>query len=264
MDIIGKTHQVDWFLGGDVPDNNYDWIMPWGVCSLPFNQTIEKYSGKKALLCAGHPSDLVNIEKFDHIFVESPAVYREMLPFTKSISIAFGVDTELFKPNPDEPKIFDVLYIATWSEGWKRQSLFAESVKGLRACAAGSLQPDGIEGLKKCTENGVYTMVGLVPTRVVALLYQMSKVCVITSWHGSERSMLESLASNVPLIITKDNELGASLVEYHAEIVNPNPIKIRTSIDLQLKRQYMDERNWVLQKYSAQQYVHKILEVLEK
>ena len=187
-----------------------------------------------------------------------------MLPFCKSISIAFGVDTDFFKPDPQEQKIFDVSYIATWSEGWKRQALFGEATKGLRACAVGSLQPDGLGGLQKCNENGVYTLVGLLPAQLVSKLYQMSRVCAITSWHGSERSMLESLSCNVPLVLTKDNELGVSLVGDHAIVVEPNPVAIRAGIEMALKKENVNTRDWVIKNYSAEKYAEKILEVIDK
>ena len=168
LKLVGQKHQVDWFLQGDEPDDSYDWIIPWGVMSLPFNKTIEKFKGRKAIFCAGHPSDIENIEKFDHVFVESPAVYKEMMPFAKSISIAFGTDTDFFKPS-DEPKMFDAFYPATFSDNWKRQALFAEAVKGYRAMACGLVQPDGVEGYRNCLDNGVYVMAVLIPTALIAI-----------------------------------------------------------------------------------------------
>ena len=230
--------------------------------SIPFNKTIEKFKGRKAMFCAGHPQDIENIDKFDHIFVESPYVYKEMFPFAKSISIAFGTDTDFFKPS-DETKMFDVFYPATFSDNWKRQELFAEAAKGYRAMACGLVQPDGVEGYKKCIENGVYVMAGLIPTKIIANLYNMSRVVVITSWHGSERSALEALASNVPLVITSDNELACSLVKDQAIIVDPNVVTIRRGINMAL-RKTVNTRDWIENKYSHIKYAEKILEVLEK
>ncbi len=259
---ISKKHQVDWFLQGDEPDDSYDWIIPWGVMSIPFNKTIEKFKARKAIFCAGHPQDIDNIDKFEHIFVESPYVYREMLPFAKSISIAFGTDTEFFKPTNDQ-KMFDVFYPATFSDNWKRQALFAEAAKGYRACAAGMIQPDGVESYKKCMENGVYVIAGLIPTKLIAQLYNLSKVIVITSWHGSERSALEALSTNIPLVITRDNELACSLVKDHAIIVEPNPEAIRKGIELALAKKSVNTREFILEKYSHYKYAEEIFKVIE-
>lgn len=263
LKLIGQKHQVDWFLQGDEPDDSYDWIMPWGVGSIPFNNTIEKFKAKKALICAGHPQDTANMEKFDAVFVESPAVYKELAPFCKRIEIAFGTDTDFFHPKQDEDEMFDVFYPATFSDNWKRQELFAQAAKGLRAMACGVIQPDGVNGYRSCIDNDVYVMAGLIPTQIISELYRMSKVCVITSWHGSERSALEALASNIPLVLTRDNTLTASLVEGKAIIVDPNPISIRQGIDIALRKTEFNARDWVLSNYSHHKYAEKILEVIE-
>lgn len=274
LKLVGEKHQVDWFLQGDEPDDSYDWIMPWGVGSLPFNDTIERFSGRKALICAGHPQDTKNMEKFDAVFVESPAVYRELLPFCKRVEIAFGTDTDFFYPDPisyycnvcrvgRDKRIFDVFYPATFSDNWKRQQLFAEASRGYKAMACGLLQPDGVEGYKKCIENGVYVMEGLIPTRLIAELYRQSRVCVITSWHGSERSALEALSSNLPLVITRDNDLTCSLVGEKAIVVDPTPEDIKRGIEIALSETVTDNRSWVLDNYSHHKYAEKLLEVIE-
>lgn len=262
LSIVEKEFQVDWFLEGKVPDINdgYDFVCPWGVGSMPTCETIDKYiHSKKILICAGHPSDLANIGKFDHVFVESPAVYQQMLPFCKSISVAFGTNTEFFKPDPDEPKILDVFFPATYSL-WKRQDLFGKSVKGLRALTCGTMQPDGVDLYNICNENGVYTQVGLMPSRLVSQLYNMSRVVCITAWHGSERTILEAQATNIPLVLVRDNELGCSLVTDETIIVEPYPNAIRAGIEQALKKT-VNTRKFILEKYSHIKYAEAMLKV---
>lgn len=261
INIIGQKHEVKWFLGGDEPDDSWDFIMVWGVASMPFNRTVEHYKGKKILLCAGHPQDIENLEKFDAVLVESPEVYRQMAPFCKRIEIAFGTDVELFQPRI-ENKVYDAMFCGTFSDGWKRQKLFAEGLKGYRGLCVGTMQMDGVEGYKACVENGIDTIVGLVPTRLIATLYNMSKVAVIPAWHGSERSILEAQASNIPLVLVKDNELGCSLVTDQTIIVDPTPEAIRLGFEQALTRT-VSTRKFILEKYSERKYAEKILKVIE-
>lgn len=268
LQIVGQKHQVDWFLAGDVPDDSYDWIIPWGVGSIPFNNTIEKYKGRKALLCAGHPQDTANFEKFEAIFVESPAVAKQILH--PKVILAFGTDLEFFRPAPsDEKKIFDVFFPATYSP-WKRQDLFAQATKGLKALTCGVIQPDGIELFKQCQDNGGYTLAGIVPTKLVSNLYCMSRVVCITAWHGSERTTLEAMATNTPLVITRDNELACSLTTDKVIKVDPISSAIREGIQEAFERYYfqrvpeqLNTRKYVLDNYSESDYARKIVEVIE-
>ena len=260
LKLVGEKHQVDWFLQSDEPDDSYDWIIPWGVMSIPFNNTIEKFKGRKAIFCAGHPQDIANIEKFEAIFVESPAVQEQMSKHHKNVTIAFGTDTDFFQPR-EEKKIFDAFYPATFSDNWKRQQLFAEAV-GNRGMACGMLQPDGAVGFEACKKNGTYTMEGLIPTRLIADLYNMSKTVIITSWHGSERSTLEAMACNVPLVLVSDNDLACSLVNEEVIIVKPDVDSIRGGFERAL-RQEVSTRDYILENYSHVQYAEKILEVIE-
>ena len=260
LNVVSKFHQVDWFLGGDEPPDAYDWIIPWGVMSIPFNNTIEKYHAKKAIFCAGHPDDITNIEKFDVVFVESGAVYYKMRKYCKRIELAFGTDTGFFKPK-EEKKIYDAFFPATFSP-WKRQDLFAEAI-GDKGLVCGVVQPDGVDIVRKCVERGTHVLAGLVPTRLVADLYNMSKVCVITSWHGSERTALEAMSSNIPLVVTKDNELVCSLLPKESIQVEPNPEAIRKGF-LKALTMKINTRDYILDNFSHLLYATKIMETIEK
>ena len=256
---VAKKHQVDWFLQGDEPDDSYDWIIPWGVMSIPFDSTIEKYKGRKAIFCAGHPQDIANIDKFEAIFVESPAVQEQMSKHHPKVILAFGTDTDFFKPTEEE-KMFDAFYPATYSP-WKRQDLFAEATKGYKALTAGVVQPDGTD-LYNLSEKLGYVMGGLVPTKLIAQLYNMSKVVVITGYHGSERTVLEAMSSNIPLVVTRDNTLTCSLLSDECIRVNPDPQSIRKGFEKALKMK-VNTRDYVLKNYSHETYAQRILEVIE-
>lgn len=254
LEIVAEKHKVDWFLAGDEPDGSYDWIIPWGVGSEPFNNTIQNYRARKALFCAGHPQDQNNFEKFEAIFVESPAVAKQILH--PKVVLAFGTDTEFFKPKK-EKKLFDVFFPGTYSP-WKRQDLLMRSCEGLQVMTCGVVQPDGMEIFSQCE----YSMAGLIPTALISKLYNMSKVVVIPAWHGSERTTLEAMSSNVPLVITKDNDLACSLTNDEVIKVDPSPEAIREGIEKAFKLK-VNTRDHVLEHYSEQKYAERILEVLE-
>lgn len=259
LNLIAKDHKVDWWLGGEYPPDSYDWVIPWGVGSLPFNDTIEKYKARKALFCAGHPQDLKNIEKFECVFVESPAVYEAMRPFCWQTVLAFGTDVDLFKPE-NMDKIFTGFYPATFS-AWKRQHLFAQGV-GEGGVVCGTLQPDGLEEYAACEEAKVYTLAGLMPSVLVSRLYNLSQACVITGWHGSERTALEAMACNIPVVVTIDNELTCSLLTEEGIIVDPTPEGIRDGL-VRAQDRKVHTRDYIMGKYSHYLYAEKIREVIE-
>lgn len=115
--------------------------------------------------------------------------------------------------------------------------------------------------VRECDLTG-YTILGLIPTSLIAKLYNMSRVVCITAWHGSERTTLEAMASNVPLVITKDNELACSLTTDEVVKVDPTPDAIRKGIEMALGST-VHTREHILKYYSHEIYAKKILEVIE-
>lgn len=255
LKLITKDHQVDWYLDGKYPQDIYDVYIPWGVGSIPFNNIIEVYHGKKILMCAGHPQDTTNFEKFDTILVESPEMRRLLAGKHPHIVLAFGTDTDMFKPDGSQ-KIIDCFYPATFSQ-WKRQDLFTKAV-GNHGLACGTVQPDGELLYKMCRDNNTYTLAGLVPTALVAKMYNLAKCCIITSWHGSERTLLEAMASNCPVVLTRDNLLAVSLTNDKVILVDPTVEAIKEGVSKALIKT-VNTREYVLTKYSHQLYAKTIL-----
>lgn len=259
MDLIGKKHQVDWFMSGDEPPDEYDWILVWGVSSVPFNFKLRAYKAKKALMCAGHADDTVNLNQFNAVFVESPLIYKQLKPYCRRLVHAFGVDTGFFKPL-SIPKCIDAVYPATFSL-WKRQNLFAEAV-GRRGLCFGVVQPDGVEDFDYCNQKGTVALGGLMPHSMMNVMYNVSRTCVITSWHGSERTALEAMAVNVPVVVTNDNDLTCSLLNGEGVITDPDPVSIRKAFEKALTMK-VNTRSYILKHYTAEIYAKKILEVIE-
>ena len=105
-------------------------------------------------------------------------------------------------------------------------------------------------------------MGGLVPTFVVASLYNASKTAVVTSWHGSERTLLEAMASNIPVVLTRDNVLAASLASDEVILVDPNPMAIRAGFMEALEKK-VNTRQYIIDKgLTHKDYARRILETI--
>lgn len=212
-----------------------------------------------AVLFAGGEPILQNTSRFQKIFVES-ASYKERLEVAGyPVEQAFGTNTELFKPK-EQPKMFDVFFPACFA-AWKRHELFAESVKGMRALACGWFQPHEPWCYEACQKAGVLT-IPHVTSHLLPDLYNASKLVLITSEAsgGSQRSVLEAMACNIPCIVMSDSDKTSEymrLAGYEHMICEPNPQAIKDKIN-QVKDCIVDTRTWIMQNYSEYIYADKV------
>lgn len=195
----------------------------------------------------------------DIIFVESKSYidWMNSRGLTNVVQ-AFGTNTELFKPYPNQPKIIDALFPATFAS-WKRHHLFAEAL-GPRGLCCGWWQEHEMEVI----QNAMKGNVGLLhhqPAESMALLYNLAKTVVITSSDigGSQRTVLEALASNVPCIVMADSTMTSEYIRECGEgaIVEPNVEDIRKAVD-EWKDKKVNTRQWVLDNYSEFIYADKV------
>lgn len=107
------------------PDD-YDVGMFWaGLTSDLTNYRIFK---KQVLCFGGGPTYTPNIHNFDLIFGESTVDVKDFKRFGKKTLQAFGTNTKLFRPMPEQPKVFAYIYPAAFGL-WKHHEKFAEFVK---------------------------------------------------------------------------------------------------------------------------------------
>jgi glycosyltransferase involved in cell wall biosynthesis len=132
--------------------------------------------------------------------------------------VAFGANTELFQPL-EQPKLFDTIFPATFAS-WKRHDLYTHATKDLRSIACGYMYADHEqECWQEPLSNGVMVLPH-VSANVLRYLYAASKVCVITSASngGSQRSVLEAMAMNLPVLVTDSDKFDfAGGYVYRAE-----------------------------------------------
>lgn len=196
------------------------------------------------------------------IFVESKSYLDRLQARGRNAIQAFGTNTELFKPIK-QPKVWDAIFPATFA-GWKRHNLFAEAV-GNKGLAVGYWQPHEMECVDVCFRHGT-AVLHHQGAESTALLYNMAKTCVVTSRSdgGSQRTVLEALASNIPVIVTEDSEKTS---EYIREcgvgaIVPPTPEAIRNAVE-EWKDNPVNTRDWILKNYSETIYAKKLKEGIE-
>lgn len=193
------------YLALEVRDNP-DVILHWADATRPNARPLQKWGIPMALCFAGGEPMGETVHFFNHVFVESQ-VYKDI--FKKNdipCSIAFGTNTDLFKP-VEQPKTIDAIFPATFA-AWKRHDLFAKAVSGMNALAVGYMYADHEkECWQICIDNGI-PVLPHVSAEVLHRLYAASKSVVITSQSsgGSQRTVLEALAMNIPCIVTDSDK----------------------------------------------------------
>ena len=217
----------------------------------------------KAICFSGGPRR--DFEKdVDLIFVESKSYLEDFKSRGLNAVQAFGTNTELFKPYT-QPKVFDAIFPATFA-GWKRHNLFAEAM-GPRGLACGWWQPHEPETVDVCFKNGT-AVLHHQNAESICLLLNMSKTCVVTSANngGSQRTVLEAMACNIPVIATIDSDKTTEYIKACGvgNIVDPNPSSIREAVDGWVKNPHeINTRQWILDNYSEYIYAKKIKEGIE-
>lgn len=236
-----------------------DVFLHWADMTRP-NLWENMSANKPIAICFAGGEPITDQTKvFSHIFVESKVyldIYKEKgFP----VSTAFGTNTDLFQPIEQE-KHFDALFPATFAE-WKRHTIFANATKNMRACAVGHMYHDHEqECWQECVDAGNLVLPH-VSAEVLHRLYAASKTVVIPSRSngGSQRTVLEALAMNIPCIVTDSDKF-----DYDGVIqVEPEAEKIRSAIN-HYKDEKRDTRTHILEKWSHIQYADALEEGLLK
>lgn len=199
----------------------------------------------------------------DVVFVESQSYFNQFKERGLNVRRAFGVNTGLFKPMPWQPKVFDAVFPATMAE-WKRHDLFAEAM-GSRGLACGFWQPHEPNVIEVLQKHKV-ALLHHQNAESCALLYNMAKTCVVTSRNdgGSQRTVLEAMASNTPTIVMHDSDKTSEYIKACGigAVVEPNAECIRRAVE-EWKDRQVDTRKWVLENYSEHIYARQMKEGIE-
>lgn len=243
----------------EVREFNPDKIIIWGDTTRPHAREFAPLNKPMALCFAGGHMDGDATNYIDHYFVESEVYKGRFEAQGKSVSTAFGTNTELFKPIPEQQKIFDALFPATFAL-WKRHNLFAEATRDLKACAVGYIYETHEQECWQVCEKAGNLVLPHVSAEALRHLYAASKCVVIPSRSdgGSQRTVLEAMAMDIPVIATGDSDKTTEYVrEGGGQIVGANAEEIRQAI---LNAKPINTRDYILSKWSE----HKYAEALEQ
>ncbi len=240
-----------------------DVILHWADMTRPNAKTLFEVGKPQAICYAGGNAKAGSEVFFEHVFVESQ-VYKDAFErMGVSTSTAFGTNTELFRPIPDMPKHFDVFFPATYCE-WKRHKLLTDATDGLKVATAGFMYE---VQERHCYEyprsKGVLTLPHI-DANTLRWMYAASKCVVIPSRAdgGSQRTVLEAMAMNIPLVVTEDSDktseylIDAGLAEY---VVPPDKQSIREAVEKILGgAPYPETRPYIMEKWSEYVYADNI------
>lgn len=239
----------------DVSEFNPDVILHWADFTRPHAIPLAELGIPMAICFAGGEAVTGHTELFDHIFIES-AVYKQQLVDKgfHNVSTAFGTNTDLFKPVNGQPKIYDTIFPGTFA-AWKRHEIYARAVDGLQALACGYMYDDHEqECWGVCLAHGVQVLPHI-SAEALRYLYAASRICVVTSESGggSQRTVLEAMAMNIPVIVTDSDKFD--FAKGHVYETDPTPESIRGYINAILDgEQEVNTREYVLQNWSHMNY----------
>ena len=237
LEIISKTHKLQWILGEKQPTDDSDFLLFWGDSNCPLFDVIDNYKARKGIILTTDPQNFDNLRKLDVVYCESQPIYEAVRRQGIRAIKAFGTDTNFFKPL-DVKKDIEVFYPATFSP-WKRQSAIA--YLGKKLLCVGTLQPDGYKELDAVVNAGCQVEVGYFPVEKIRDYYQQAKSVMIPAIHGSERTVLESMACGI--------------VPY----VEPDNIRTHSYIDEYEKSGMKSPREFVVKYYSHKVYAENLL-----
>lgn len=244
---------------GQLEASQFDAILVWGDFTRPHIESLVKTGLPVAICFAGGETNHPNRDLFDHIFVENESYLKYFEGY--SVSVAFGTNDEIFRPQ-NLSKNFDLYFPATYAL-WKRHSLIAPLAEAFRVITTGYMYPDSHE--KECYEvmerHGA-TVLPHVSAEAVSRLMNHSRFVVIPSQDngGSQRTVLEAMACNVPVITMKDSEKTTEYIGGSGAVVEPE----RDEIVRAMVATYTPGRDIVNQKYSHKHYAQKLIEGVSK
>lgn len=241
-----------------------DVILHWADFTRPNAKALKKLGIPMAICFAGGEVDSYNTYDFNHVFVESKVYAKKLEGMGVKHSLAFGTNTDLFAPVDEQPKIYDTIFPATFA-AWKRHSIYAAATQGMKSLAVGYIYTDHEqECWQECQRLGT-TIMPHVSAHVLRYLYASSRVCVITSMSsgGSQRTVLEAMSMNLPLIVTDSDKFDYLNGESYR--CSPDAEEIHGAIRALLDgERTTNTRQHVLENWSHITYADSLEKELEK
>lgn len=232
-------------------------VFGWGTSFHNWNE-IERLTTpkKRILLYAGGPIDKTNaFRHFDHVVVENESDKEKFED--GRVSVAFGTNTDVFKPMQLN-KLYPSFYPAAFAL-YKRHNLWSESVPE-GSLAVGHMQDHETECFETCIEK-THLVLPAVEMTTIPYLYNQSKATVLTAENmgGCQRSALESMACNVPVLVTSDSKASEFEGVWSAPADRDNLREAYLAMVTSFELEPVDLRNeYIVGKYDHIEYAKKL------
>lgn len=277
---LGKKHEVAIYLRSDANasykrdniefrahDHPQDWgyldifkpthILLWGQINQPLFD-YAKSKAKTGLCFAGGQEEHPLGKEYDVIFTENKFINQKFIEQGYNAKVAFGINTDIFKPYP-QPKLFKALYPAVFGM-WKRQDLFAQAF-GKDGVCIGRYQPHEPQCLQWAQDAGCMTVPMILPQSAMPYFYNASECIVSTATNdsGGQRTVLEAMACNVPIIVMSDNYKATEYImeSGHGASITPDNVLIKATADY-LASKPVNSRQYVLDNWTHKHYAKQI------
>lgn len=243
-----------------------DFVLCWGSLDRPSFGGINQFDIPTFLCFAGGSVKHGNRDNFEAIFVENDKYVEEFeAEGYDGVLKAFGVNDATFIPTIQMQPHFEAIYPATFIDH-KRHELFAGAV-GNKGLAVGSMHEEFRHCINYCLEKGTMVLPKVAYETLPYLIAQSQSVVITAKENGgSQRTVLEAMSMNKPVIVTSDN---TRCVEYIKEsgvglIAEPNIESIKDAIKRRGSAKAEFGRKFIESKYTATHYANAMFDRIKK
>lgn len=270
MTLVEKQHNViyrePWDYQ-DFTDRNIELILYWEAPCTINGPNAHHYNNirhlpiRKIMLFAGGPIKKEWVEGFDLLLVESKINAEECASLNIPYDIAFGVNTDIFKPQKQN-KVFDAIHHGTFA-AWKHQPLIAEAL-GPKALLVGKFQPHEQFLIDDSLKFGAVVL-PKTPYEILPYLLSSAHTCINMAdvWGGGQRTTLEAMACGIPVLCRNDSPKNMEYIQESGfgEIIPPATEQIIAGVG-RLKTKALNLNigvNYVNSKWTHRHYAEAIL-----
>ena len=236
-------------------------IILWGQINQPLYDKVKSIA-KVGLCFAGGAEEHELGKSYDIIFTENNFINDKFKEQGYKAKVAFGINTDIFKPYP-QPKVFKALYPAVFGM-WKRQDLFAQAF-GKDGVCIGRYQPHEPQCLQWAQDAGCMTIPYILPQGSIPYFMNAAECVVSTATNesGGQRTVLEAMACEVPIIVMKDNYKASEYIQDArvGMICPPNAEDILHAV-ASINNYDTKGRQYVLDNWTHKHYAERIEEWL--
>ncbi len=215
QDYIDKKYKSNSLFGTAslYPIDKYDFILGWGAFNSPVDYLMHEFIKKDGaeqtpigLCIAGNSFPPKEEYTYDVLFYETEWYLPQIMSHPNVVH-AFGVNTEIYKPEVNPIFIWDWITVGSFSN-WKRQDKLIE--KGGYKLAVGEVQKENMNEsgriMNTLLTNGVMIS-DMVEAEQLAKIYNAAEKVYIPADinGGGERAVLEARACGRPVEIEFDN-----------------------------------------------------------